>query len=236
MPHDEPNFPTTQWSLLASLVLDSQESRTQAAAKLADLYWPPVFAYFSAQGHAPDYAADLTQAFFADVVLQRRLFERANQDSGRLRSLMLTSLKNFLIDQHRSKARRIEKSHVAIDSVEWRLTEPLRKLEPEVAFNRRWALAVCHEALRRCAAHYAQVAPRNWTAFEAWDLRPAAGMPAPTAEALAQQLAFNSATDLRAAVQTVRKRFRTLVREVVAEQTSPADADNEHAELLAFIS
>jgi len=48
-------------------------------------------------------AEELTQSFFAEVVLKRELFERAEAERGRLRSLILRSLSNFLADQIRRR-------------------------------------------------------------------------------------------------------------------------------------
>ena len=50
----------------------------------------------------PDHedAEDLTQGFFA-LLLQRRNFDDVRKEKGRLRSYLLTSLKHFLVSEHR---------------------------------------------------------------------------------------------------------------------------------------
>ena len=50
----------------------------------------------------PDHeeSEDLTQAFFA-LLLQRRNFDDVRKEKGRLRSYLLTSLKHFLVSEHR---------------------------------------------------------------------------------------------------------------------------------------
>src|SRR5205814_2837678 len=87
-------FTTTQWSV----VLDAQgesPSAQQALERLCRIYWWPLYGFVRRQGYTPEEAQDLTQSFFA-LFLKRRDFDTVRQEKGRLRSYLLTSLKNFL--------------------------------------------------------------------------------------------------------------------------------------------
>src|SRR6476661_11216196 len=93
-------FMTTCWSVVLSCSDSAtDEEKAQAAtAELCKVYWRPVFAFISRQGHSIPDAQDLTQEFFAKV-LKGRLLQSADRNRGRFRSLLLTALKRFLHDE-----------------------------------------------------------------------------------------------------------------------------------------
>src|SRR5262249_38148179 len=95
-------FATTHWSV----VLAAQERSPAADAALETLcrtYWLPLYAFIRREGYENEEAKDLTQAFFANW-LERRDFDAARKEKGRLRSYLLISLKHFLTNE-RNKAR-----------------------------------------------------------------------------------------------------------------------------------
>ncbi len=67
-------FRTTCWSAVARARSGDDAARKAALGELIEAYWPPVYAYLRARGMKREAAAELTQAFFADVVLARGLF------------------------------------------------------------------------------------------------------------------------------------------------------------------
>jgi RNA polymerase sigma-70 factor (ECF subfamily) len=91
----------------------------EALEKLCRTYWWPLYGYVRRQGYSPEEAQDLTQGFFA-LLLERRDFDAVRREKGRLRSYLLTSLKNFL-----AKARRRE---LAIKRGDGRALVPLDEL------------------------------------------------------------------------------------------------------------
>jgi hypothetical protein len=112
--------------------------------------------------------------------------------------------------------------------------------DSERVFDRRWALALFEEALRRCEAHYvagARAKPGHWSLFEARVLRPAlhGGAIRPLAEDAAP-LGFASTAGAAAAVQTVKRRFEAVFREVVGETVaSEADLEDEYRLIRSLI-
>ena len=93
-------FTTTHWSVVLAA---GQGDSPQAAAALEQLcrtYWYPIYAYVRRQGHRPEDAEDLTQAFFAGLLAKQFLREAA-PERGRFRSFLLASLRHFLVDQLR---------------------------------------------------------------------------------------------------------------------------------------
>ena len=73
-------FKTTRWSLIVAAGGDGQAANA-ALAELCEAYWRPIFAFIRRRGHAPDDAADLTQAFFLHL-LEHRAFERADDPAA----------------------------------------------------------------------------------------------------------------------------------------------------------
>ncbi len=179
--------------------------------------------------------------FFVDVVLGRGLMMDANKERGRLRSLILKALKNFVIDQNRRERARANGAVVSLDGLE--LEEAIiaksSSSDPDDAFDRRWALANLHEALRRCEEHFRMAEKtRNWEVFAAREILPrrSACEPVPL-ERLATELGFKSAADAAQAVQTVKKRMLAILREVVAETTSgESEADREFEFILSLLT
>ena len=130
----------------------------EALAQLCRIYWRPIFAFICQRGNTLEDAQDLTQDFFL-MILKGDLLQRANADRGRFRSLLLTSLKNFLIDSHakaHAKKRGGDVQFVSWD--EWMAEGPSRLAIPAAAleswpaeriFDVRWAATVAEQALRR---------------------------------------------------------------------------------------
>ena len=90
-------FATTHWSVV--LAAQGRSPAAQAALEtLCRTYWLPLYAFIRREGYQIEEAKDLTQEFFARW-LERRDFDAARQEKGRLRSYLLTSLKHFLTNE-----------------------------------------------------------------------------------------------------------------------------------------
>ena len=89
-------FQTTSWTL----IVRARASRADLQ-ELLSVYWSPVYAYLRRSGVDPHDAADLTQGFLSEVVLDRGFVERADPERGRFRSFLLSALSKFVIDEHR---------------------------------------------------------------------------------------------------------------------------------------
>ena len=61
-------FSTTQWSQVLAARDGDGADAPAAMAALCETYWYPLYAYVRRQGHDPDDAADLTQAYFAELL------------------------------------------------------------------------------------------------------------------------------------------------------------------------
>lgn len=223
-------FETTRWSLIDDARCDDQSRRAAALDALIRRYWPPVYAYIRRKGLGPDAAEETTEAFFVHVVLSRALFNHADPERGRLRSLILAAAERFSIDLSRSDRARQRLSHrlASLEHEERLLREDHG--DPETTFHRRWALAVLEEATARCEAHFRSAGKTgHWELFEARVLNPSIrAANAPALADLHAQFGFRTPSDAAAAVQVVKKRLSAMIDEVVAQTvTDPGEADAE---------
>lgn len=232
--HDQ--FHTTQWTQLRAMADGDCEHRRRAMNELIRRYWPPVYAHLRAKGRSGEEAAEQTQAFFAEVVIGRDLFEKADQVKGKLRTYMITALNRFCVDQHRRRQARGAGITIPLEGIQ-REEERLRSPPAEPAgspsaadvsnraFERRWALNLLEEALRRCEARFrGNGRAAYWELFEARVLLPQVRgqSPAPLAD-LAETFGFDTPAQAASAVHLVRQRSVAILREVVAETLDEDD-------------
>jgi RNA polymerase sigma factor (sigma-70 family) len=230
------NFATTRWSLIltsADVGSDDQKSK-QALAELCRLYWRPIFSFVCRRGHSPEDAQDLTQDFFL-MMMEGNWLKHADPNRGRFRSLLLKSLQNFLNDAVAKK--RAQKRGGEMQFVSWddwmaeapsQLTIPATALESwpaERLFDLRWAATVVEQALRRLREECE--GQQKLRAFEA--LRPCLGAEREDVSyaSLSETLGVPEPT-VKRLVHRLRQRYRTLLREEVAETVAdPAEIDDE---------
>src|SRR5260370_6420544 len=94
------SFQTTHWTLiLRAGQSESTESAQKALSDFCEAYWPPLYAFLRHRGYPSADAQDLVQGFFGHLLEQNTL-SRADQEKGRLRTFLLTSLQNFVMDEH----------------------------------------------------------------------------------------------------------------------------------------
>jgi RNA polymerase sigma-70 factor (ECF subfamily) len=153
-------FATTRWSLILSAVnSQSEEQKTRdALEELCRVYWRPVFVFVCRRGHSMEDAKDLTQDFFLKI-LERNWLEHADRNRGRFRTLLLTSLQNFLIKAaEKTHARKRGGGVEFVSWDDWMAEAPsqlsisahaLNSLPAERLFDHRWATTVVEQALRR---------------------------------------------------------------------------------------
>lgn len=231
------DFPDTMWTLVDQAAGRRDVDPRHALGRFMEVYWPPVYSFLRRSGLGREEADECTQAFFADVVLGRRLLDGTDRTKGRLRSLLFAAASNFLADHARRKHARAKHTASAgrsLDREESRL-EKMGDVDARAAFERGWACAVVEEALARCEKHYrASGKEGHWRLFEARVVRPSvASVEAPALVDVATPLGFRTPADAAAAVQVVKKRFGALLREVIQETTSGAEeAEFEYREVI----
>src|SRR4029077_17357653 len=126
---------------------------------LCRTYWRPVYGFVRRQGIRPEEAEDLTQGFFA-LLLERRDLDAVRKEKGRLRSYLLTALKHFLTsEQRRAMALKRGKGQQLVpleglSAIERGEMEPANPVSPDRLYERRWALTLMEQVLRRLKDEY----------------------------------------------------------------------------------
>ena len=137
-------FATTQWSVVRAVNNKNPVAANHALQELCQTYWYPLYTYVRRQGNDANTAADLTQAFFADL-LQREDLKKVDPSLGKFRSFLLAALKHFLLnqwDKAKAQKRGGGKSPLSLDFGEaddrYRL-EPSHDQTPDVIYQKQWA-------------------------------------------------------------------------------------------------
>jgi RNA polymerase sigma factor (sigma-70 family) len=230
-------FPTTRWTLVVAAGDPHRKEARSALASLCENYWYPLYAYLRRRGYSADEAQDLTQEFFVRV-LEGRYLDRAEPEKGRFRSFILTSLKFFVADEEdRQRARK--RGGGALVPLEFSTgeeryqREPAHDETPERIFERRWALSVLDrvvERLRNEFVHHGR--PEH---FERLKMFLLGQSDAPYA-ALAREMNTSEGA-LKVAIHRLRKRYRELFRQEIADTVAdPADVESELRFLAAVLS
>jgi RNA polymerase sigma factor (sigma-70 family) len=213
-------FPTTHWSVVATASDSAAPGAPEALEKLCRTYWHPVYFFVRRQGHGPEDALDLTQGFFARF-LEKKQVKLADPDRGRLRSFLLISLKNFLVNEWsraQTEKRGGGRSFVSLDEqreAETRfLAEPADPaMPPDQAFEKRWALTLLDQVLARLREESA--ATIGSEQFDALKVLVWGDQTAGSQVEIAGKLGMTP-NALGVAVHRLRRRFGELLRETIA--------------------
>jgi RNA polymerase sigma-70 factor (ECF subfamily) len=211
----------------------------QALSLLCNAYWYPIYAYVRRLGHSQEEAEDLTQGFFARV-LEKHYLRDFDQDRGRFRSFLLAALKHFIANQ-RDAARAVKRgggrAPLPLDEVldaerRYRL-EPRTDLTPDRIFERQWALTV----LARVQDQLRDESKRQGKAAQFERLKGL--LVGDDAEAGYRTAAGELNTTegaLKVAVHRLRRRFRELLREEIAQTVAnPQEVGDELRDLFSAI-
>lgn len=210
-------FETTSWTLVLSA-----RNNAQDLGVLLSRYWSPIYCYIRATGASSAEAADLTQQFVTDVVLERDLIDRASPERGRFRTFLRAAVRNFLVDQHRrakAQRRHPELPILSIDTSRIREVEPSILDSPERAFDRQWAATVMQQAMESVRVECERGnMTRHWAVFEAAVLTPALqGGEAPLLREVSERLGCADVTQASNMIQTIRRRLNRTIRSIIAD-------------------
>jgi len=225
-------FPTTHWSQLAKASLDGNTEGRKALEELCRRYWAPIHQFIRSRGTTDPLAEDLTQEFILHVI-EKSVFNRANRLQGRFRSFLLGALVRFLADKADQRAalkRGGGLRQVSLDADAAAESEAaLASMDDALAFDREWALTILETALARVRQQHA-TAERDSEFNVLKNFLPGGAEP-PSYEVAAEQAGLTVAA-LKSEIHRMRRRFRALVREEVAQTVSaPHEIDAEMAHL-----
>ena len=232
-------FPTTQWSVVLHAGEGSETQVRSALEALCRRYWYPLYTFIRRQGRPHHEAEDCTQEFLARLLANEGM-ARARPERGRFRTFLLTSLRNFLVNQwQREQAAKRGGGQAALPlelaSAEERFArEPADPgLTPEQAFDRNWARGMIDRAIAGLRKEYeksgrgilfAALGPLVWS-----KVTPESHVQ------LAEQLGMN-AHAFSVALHRLRRRLGERLRADVAETVAEgADVDAELRHLIAAL-
>ncbi len=212
---------------------DSPDART-ALGSLFQAYWYPLYAYLRCRGYNEEDAEDLVQSFYA-FLHEKHALTKADQQRGKFRTFLLSSLQNFLSHererQHAGK-RGGGRELIFLDALEaqerYRL-EPLDQQTPESVFETRWARTLLEQTLAGLRADFIARGKRHL--FEA--LQPF--LSADTGETSYQSAADGLGLPLgmvKTSIRRLRLDYRARLREEIGRTVSRPDEIDEELRYL----
>jgi len=199
----------------------------------AERYYAAVHAFVAAVARDPGEADDLTQRFFETVVLSGRLLSHADPQKGRFRPYLKQAIRNFLVDEYRRQMRS-PTPDVRPDALSggWNAVSTETAPGPDAELLRAWARSLVGIAVARleaaCAAHDQR------EHFELFARRYLGETDDPPSwREIGERFGLDEKI-ARSRAETVARRFRALLRELVASDIG-AGEDVDH-ELRSVIS
>ncbi len=232
-------FVTTRWTMVLHAGRKSSPHSDRALGELCQTYWYPLYAYVRRKGKTKEDAEDLVQAFF-EKFLAKNYLEGLSAERGKFRAFLLASLKHFLANEWDKAQRQKRGGGIPHLSLDWQSADARYHLDPpdpaspDKAFDREWALALLERVVIRLREECA--AEGKAKLFEQAKGYLMVGEAAiPYAEA-AQALDMDEGA-VRVAVHRLRKRYRELLRDEIAQTLDdPAQVAEELRSLQAALA
>ena len=234
-------FEATKWTLVTTAArrkgADEQPREVaEAMESLCRAYWPPLYAFIRRNGFSAHDAEELTQEFFANL-LEKNFLGDVHPDKGRFRSFLLASAKHFL-SNHRDHIGALKRGGgrkvISLDSKDFETLgriEPSHGESPEKSFDRKWAMILLQAVLDRLGAECrADGVERLFNALRGYLTHTEESRPYAQA---ALELGMSEGS-IKVAVHRMRKRYRALLREEIAQTVErDADVDDEIRDLFS---
>jgi RNA polymerase sigma-70 factor (ECF subfamily) len=207
----------------------SSPQHKQALETLCRSYWFPLYAYLRRRGYDTQQAEDYVQGFFAHI-LEKHSLSSADPKYGKFRSFLLIRLKSFLSDKcarARAKKRGGGRKILSLgfQSAESQYTlEPVDELSPEKLFEKSWALTVLERTMDRLEAELA--GKNKQRLFDYLKVYLTTEKDVIPYENVAAELEMTEGA-VRVAVHRLRRRYRKLLRDEIAQTVAAEDQIDE---------
>lgn len=212
-------MPTTHWSLVARAGHDDADTKRRALVQLIERYLPAIRSYLVHRKRLQvEDADDLLQGFMVSKILEQDLLPRAEQDKGRFRTFLLTSLDRYIISEHRRQTARKRSAGAAVP-VDEHLDAAAEDAGPDAALDVPWARQVLQRVIEQMQAECRASGRANvWGVFEARILGPTLGQGEPAEyHVLIAQYGFKSPAQASNVLITGKRMFIRILRGVVGE-------------------
>jgi len=235
-------FLTTHWSMLADDKDSTDREKSRALIGLMlKKYWKPVYCYLRRKGYDNERAKDLTQGFFHEVVLGRKLIAKADQSKGRFRSFLLIALNRYLINirEEECAQKRIPPDKlVPLDTVDTiKLPHFVAESNPEDSFNYAWVSQMLEQVLQQVETECSKDGKStHWNVFHARVLRPIMdGAAPPSLGDICDKYDIKNDAKASNMIVTVKRRFQTALMKSLRESVlSDEQVDCEFSDLKRF--
>ena len=234
-PHE---LPSTHWSLVREAGHEIGDIQRRALGRVLSQYLHPmawhVRSKFGVDLHQSE---DLVQGFIVHKVLEGELIQSASQAKGRFRTLLLTALDRYAIDQYRiaesregnGERRPLGEAAEASSSAS----------DPAEIFDLLWARQVLVDAVTRMQEHcLSNARPDLWEVFQGRVLAATleGGAVVPYAE-LAARLGWATPAQGSNVLVTANRMFARVLRATVGRyELAPADVEREIDSLHEILS
>jgi len=235
--HDAPPpdlFVTTRWTVVLAASRPHSPQASEALEELCRTYWYALYAFVRRQGYSKEDAEDLVQGFFARF-FDHQYLAALNREKGKFRAFLLASLKHYLANEwDRARAQK-RGGQAQVLSLDWQNAEtryqfePADDLSPDKLFDRAWAVMLLERVLARLRQE--SVAGGGTELFETLKHLVSIGKSAIPYRDVAHKLEMSEAA-ARVAVHRLRRRYRELLRDEVAQTLAHADQVEEEMRAL----
>jgi len=230
-------IPSTQWTLISKAKSSDKQIAEEALDTLCKRYGGLIRDYVGICVKSSHDADDLTHDFILKKVMSGKVFQTADKDKGKLRTLLLTAIKRFIQSEWRktqAQKRGSGAEHLSIEQAAeegWHGAEPADTMTPDRIFQQRWAVALLEAAMNELREEHVRQGKA-----EIFDtLRAFLGMLPPDAEEITSRQAAAklgmSEGAVRVATHRLQKRFVKILEQHVAMTLEEPTAENIRDEL-----
>ncbi len=228
----------TRWSVVVAVRNGGDPVQGRLALEeLCKIYWRPLYSYARYQNISPADAEDLTQSFLG-FVLEKDLFAAADAGLGRMRNYLLTAFGRHIKHWQRQANALKRGGGKEMLSLEASMAEdeisihPVDHRTPESCYQRLCALRIIETAVEQLAKEQEEAGKGALFRLLRSRLDPTQAGSGNDAE-LAAQMGL-SHDSVRQSISRLRKRFREIMKEVVASTLSTPTEDSVNEELAAL--
>jgi RNA polymerase sigma-70 factor (ECF subfamily) len=223
-------FVTTRWTVILDAGQRSTPRSDRALQELCTTYWFPLYAYVRSRGHIREDAEDLTQTFFARL-LAKNYLAGLDSEKGRFRAFLLAAMKHFLANEWDRASAQKRGGGVPNLSLDWHSADSLYQitpsecLGPDKLYDRTWSITLLERVIDRLREESAAEGKADIFGCLK-DFLMLGGNDDSYADAVEKTGLSTGA--IRVAVHRLRKRYRELLRDEIAQTLSdPAQVEEE---------
>lgn len=215
-------LPVTSHTAFAVLRGADPARREQELERLVRLYWKPVYCLVRrTRNSSNEDAKDLTQDFFAEVIVGGGLVDQYEPGRGTFRAYLKGALRNFISKRVRDASREKRGGGARVLSLDLseadleQILPDVDAMSPEDAFDSAWRNEVLVRATRKLEEQLkAQGKQAYFDVFRRYDLEE--GGETLSYEQLGRELRLSS-DDVKNYLTRTRQEFRHVVRSILCE-------------------